>query len=113
MGIFYAVAGINHFIHTTAYVSIMPPWLPSPLALVYISGICELLLGILLMPHFTRRIAAWGIIALLIAVSPANIQMMLNYLHAHNPYTWLTIVRLPLQLVLIGLAAIYTKKQEA
>lgn len=87
---------------------IMPPWLPWHLQLVYISGLFEILLGLLLLPELTRSWAAWGIIALLIAVFPANIQMMLNYYHRHLPGLWLTIVRLPLQGVLIWWAWSYT-----
>lgn len=85
----------------------MPPWMPYHLQLVYISGIAEIILGILVCFSTTRVFAAWGIIALLIAVFPANVQMMLNYQLQHHPYTWVTILRLPLQLVLIWWASRY------
>jgi uncharacterized membrane protein len=108
MSLCYAAAGINHFIHPEMYIAIMPPWLPAHAALVFLSGLMEVLLAILLIIPFTRRFAAWGIILLLIAVFPANIQMMLNYHNEENPQFWLTILRLPLQLVLIWWAFQYT-----
>ncbi|MEP6748507.1 MAG: DoxX family protein [Bacteroidota bacterium] len=108
MGLLYIAAGVWHFMRPQGYIRIVPPWLPSPLMLVYISGACEILLGVLLFPEYTRSIAAWGIIALLIAVFPANIQMTINYFHYNNPMKWLTVVRLPLQLVIIWWAWQYT-----
>ena len=110
MAILYMIAGVIHFLHPLQYVAIMPPSLPYPLTLVYISGACEIVLGLLLIPPATRRMAAWLIIALLIAVFPANIQMMLNYRHEHNPELWVTILRLPLQALLIWWAWVYTRR---
>ncbi|MDR3681559.1 MAG: DoxX family protein [Flavipsychrobacter sp.] len=112
MVLLYVVAGVNHFINTPVYMSIMPPWLPYPKMLVYISGICEALFGILLLPVSTRRIAAWLIILLLIAVFPANIQTTLNYGRQHDIHFWISAVRLPLQMVLIWWAWLYTKPRE-
>ena len=89
----------------------MPPYIPWHMQLIYASGIAETLLGILLLPRVTRRIAAWGIILLLIAVFPANINMMLNYWDEKNPGLWITILRLPLQILLIWWAYIFTKKE--
>jgi len=112
MVLLYISAGINHFVSTPVYVSIMPPWLPYPNMLVYISGICETLFGILLLPVSTRRVAAWLIILLLIAVFPANIQTTLNYGHEHNIRFWISVIRLPLQLVLIRWAWLYTRQRK-
>jgi uncharacterized membrane protein len=109
MGLLYIAAGTLHFVKSKMYVRIMPPWIGWQLQLVYISGACEILLGLLLFPESTRSFAAWGIIALLIAVFPANIQMTINYFHYNNPIKWLTVVRLPLQLLLIWWAWLYTK----
>ena len=111
MALFYVVAGINHFVRPGMYVSIMPRFLPesSYRLLVAISGGCEAALGLLLIPTATRRIAAWLIIALLIVIFPANIQMAIDFTRRHNPYTWLTWLRLPLQLVLIGWAYKFTR----
>jgi uncharacterized membrane protein len=108
MGLLYIIAGIFHFIKPQGYLRIVPPWLPAHLQLVYISGVCEIILGLLLFPVSTRSFAAWGIIALLIAVFPANIQMTITYFHYNNPMKWLTVARLPLQAVLIWWAWMYT-----
>jgi uncharacterized membrane protein len=72
MAIFYIAGGINHFANPKFYLKIMPPYLPYHAALNYISGLAEIVLGILLfIPEYTS-IAAWGIILLLIAIFPAN-----------------------------------------
>jgi uncharacterized membrane protein len=101
MILLYIAAGINHFLHPGMYVSIVPPWIPFKHVWVDTTGVAEVWFAILMIFRLTRRIGAWAIIALLIAVFPANIQMMLNYLHEHNPWLWLAILRLPLQAVLI------------
>ncbi|MEO6818127.1 MAG: MauE/DoxX family redox-associated membrane protein [Ginsengibacter sp.] len=107
MAVLYVVAGINHFIHPETYMKIMPSYLPWHSFLVSISGVIEIGLGLLLIPNRTRRFAVWGIIALLIAVFPANIQMALDYYHSHNPNLWIAILRLPIQVLLIWWAYIY------
>jgi uncharacterized membrane protein len=107
--VLYVGAGINHLIHPATYLKIMPPWLSRPYAIVILSGLFEIILGLLLIPAGTRRVAAWGIIALLVAVFPANIQMMINYRQESNPHLWLAVLRLPLQFVLIWWAYLFTK----
>ncbi len=109
MAALYVGAGINHFIHPGPYEKIIPHQLPAPGLLVYVSGIFEIVLGILLIPITTRKVAAWGIIVLLIAVFPANIQMMINYRNESNPHLWIAVVRLPLQVLLIYWAYMYTR----
>jgi uncharacterized membrane protein len=109
MSVFYVGAGVNHFWHPQYYIRIMPFWLPWHNELVLISGICEILFGLLLLFSSTRRLAAWGIILLLLAVFPANIQMMLNYWNESNPQLWISILRLPLQIILIWWAYMFTK----
>ncbi|WP_153798374.1 DoxX family protein [Foetidibacter luteolus] len=110
MSALYVLAGLNHFINTDAYLSMMPPYLPWHKSLIYLSGTLEISFGLLLIPYSTRRFAALGIIFLLITVFPANIQVMLNYMDHHSPYTWLTVVRLFLQLGLIWWAYQYHKR---
>ncbi len=107
----YVLAGINHFVNPDFYKKIMPPWLPWHYSLIFISGVAEIVLGLLLLPVQTRKLAAWSIIILLIAVFPANVQMMLNYQQEKNPDLWIAIVRLPLQIVLIMWACQFAKKQ--
>ena len=107
----YMLAGINHFVTPDFYQKIMPPWLPWHFELIYISGAAEIALGLLLLFPQTRRAAAWGIIALLIAVFPANIQMMVNYYQEQNPNLWVAVLRLPLQLLLIWWAYKVARKR--
>lgn len=112
MIVVYLAAGINHFINPAFYKSIMPPWLPYHNALIFISGLAEILLAILLIPKSTRRMAAWGIILLLVAVFPANIYMAIRYFQENNPLLVMAIVRLPLQLLLIAWAYSFSHKLE-
>jgi uncharacterized membrane protein len=111
MAVFYMTAGAYHFINPFFYKKIMPPWLSWHYSLIYISGVCEIIFGLLLIPVPTRRLAAWGIIILLVAVFPANIQMMLNYRHQQNPNLWITVLRLPLQPLFIWWAYQFTKNK--
>ncbi len=110
MIIFYGAAGVNHFINPAFYLKIMPSWLPLHKELVFVSGVFEALFAFLLIFPATRSLGAWGIIALLIAVFPANVQMLLNYIDSHDPKLWIAIVRLPLQLLLIWWAYGFTRR---
>jgi uncharacterized membrane protein len=100
--IFYVVAGALHFIKTDAYLKIVPPYIPAHLAMVWISGGFEILGGLGLLLPQTRRAAAWGLIALLIAVFPANFYMATNPIKAGaaSIAPILRWGRLPLQLLL-------------
>lgn len=109
MALAYIAAGLNHFIHPRMYLKIMPPWLPGPQFLVALTGVLEILLGILLLPELTRRPAARGLIILLVLIFPANVQMMLDYWRSGDPYTWAAVLRLPVQALLIWWAWVYTK----
>lgn len=70
--------GVGHFVNPEFFLSIVPPWVPYPLAAVYLSGAIELVLSILILFKKIRPLAGWGIIALTIAVTPANIHMWMN-----------------------------------
>lgn len=109
LAVLFVIAGVLHFVFTPVYVRIMPPWLPSPTLLVQISGVAEMLGGVGLLVPSTRRVAAWGLVALLLAVLPANLQMALN--HAHWPAipSWLLWARIPLQAPLLYWAWLYTR----
>ncbi|MCF7689699.1 MAG: DoxX family membrane protein [Cephaloticoccus sp.] len=76
--IFFVVAGANHFRQPEIYLGMMPPFLPWPEALNLISGAAEILGGLGLMVARTRRIAGWGLLALLVAVFPANVYVALQ-----------------------------------
>jgi len=68
--------GVLHFVRPKPFVRIVPKYLPAPLTLVYVSGFFEILGGIGLLIPETRVWAAWGLIALYVAVFPANINML-------------------------------------
>ncbi|CAN5870488.1 DoxX family protein [soil metagenome] len=106
-------AGVNHFIHPPPYLGMMPAELPQGwhLPLVYISGVFEILGGLGLLLPATRRAAAWGLIALLVAVFPANLNMALNHLPLGDSLVpqWALWARLPLQVVLIVWAWWFTR----
>jgi uncharacterized membrane protein len=77
-GLVYIGAGLNHFITPSFYHRIMPPYMPAHSLLINISGVAEIILGAMLIIPKTTKLGAWGLIALLIAVWPANIHMALN-----------------------------------
>ena len=110
MATLYILAGLNHFRAPKFYLKMMPPYLPAHRALVFWSGVAEVVLGVLLFFSATRVMAAWGVIALLFAVFPANFYM---YQERHGKFAslpaWGLIVRLPLQLALIAWAYLYTR----
>ena len=97
--VFFVYVGVLHFVDPAPFVSIVPPYLPYHLALVYLSGLFEILGGLGLLLPKTRRLAAWGLLALLIAVYPANIHMLVNdvYLEGMPRERWLLWLRMPFQ----------------
>jgi uncharacterized membrane protein len=108
------VVGVTHFVVPREYVKIVPPQLPYPLGLVYLSGFYEILGGIGLLVPPVSQAAAWGLLALFIAVYPANINMAVNLIKVeHIPNSpWVHVIRLPLQAVLIAWAWWYTKSSD-
>ncbi len=104
----FVIAGLLHFLLTPLYVSIMPDYLPAHRLLVLMSGACEILGGLGLVFSFSRQAAAWGLVALLVAVMPANLQMALHPEHWPKIPAWALWARLPLQLPLIYWAWLYT-----
>ena len=111
MAAFYVLAGVNHFLNPAVYLKIMPPYLPWHRFLVEASGVCEIALGLLLLVPRCTRWAAWGLIALLIAVFPANLHMALHpELYPEIPAAALW-ARLPLQAFLIAWAYVYTRPE--
>ena len=105
-------AGITHFVNPGFFLKIMPPYFPLHLELVYLSGCFEIALGaLLLVPRFSR-FAAWGIIALLIAVFPANIYLFQNQELVPAP-PMVHLLRLLLQIVLVLWAYWFTWSNES
>jgi len=105
IGLFFLLAGTMHFVNPQPFLEIVPRYLPAPLFLVYLSGFFEMAGGAGLFIRRLRRFAAWGLIALLVAVLPANIFMLTDhpYLNGQRVSEWVLWLRLPLQGVLMGL----------
>lgn len=101
--VFYIAAGTLHFTKTEFYLRIVPPYIPWHPAMVYISGVCEVAGGIGLLIPQLRRVAAWGLVALLISVFPANLYMATDPLGAgtQSISPFIAWGRLPLQLLFI------------
>ena len=101
-GLVFVVAGVLHFIAPGTYERIMPPYLPLHRELVYASGAMEVLGGLGLLNGRTRGVAGVGLILLLAAVLPANVQMLIDARAAGKPSWWVALLwlRLPLQGVL-------------
>ena len=111
MAVMYAYAGFNHLMNPSFYVAIMPPGLPNPEWLNLISGLAEIVLGVFLLEPRLRAFAAWGIIALLIAVFPANLYVALENVGIDGPGTGdpvFNYVRLPFQALFVLWAWWYT-----
>lgn len=101
LAVFFIAAGMNHFVHPEFYLRMVPPYLPWHEALNYLSGAAEILLGaMVLFPRYTRM-AGYGLIALLIAVFPANLYMAINSSQFPDFSRTALMVRLPFQLVFI------------
>jgi len=76
--IWFFAGGISHFTNPEFFLAIMPPYLPWHLPIVYLSGALEVLFALMLLPSATRQLAGNLLIALTVAVTPANIHMWLN-----------------------------------
>ncbi|HEU0177090.1 MAG TPA: MauE/DoxX family redox-associated membrane protein [Blastocatellia bacterium] len=107
----FIFAGFNHFRDPGFYLGIMPPYLPWPSALHLIAGFFEFVFGAMLLIPRYQKLAAWGLVALLLAVYPANIHMAVHHDLYQLPmiFHW---IRLPLQFVLIAWAWWFTKADE-
>jgi uncharacterized membrane protein len=109
MGAVYVVAGVGHFVATRMYMGIMPDYLPAHRELVLLSGVAEIAGGVGVLVPQTQRAAAWGLVALLIAVMPANVWMVQHPERYPGVPVWAMWVRLPLQGVLIWWAWRYPR----
>jgi uncharacterized membrane protein len=104
LALFFIVAGAAHFTAPATYVAIMPPLVPWPAAIVSLSGVAEILGGLGACFRATRRAAGWWLIALLVAVFPANIHAISTgmIISGHPLPAWMLWARLPLQLILVA-----------
>mgnify|MGYP003384844227 CR=1 FL=1 len=98
--VLFIFVGILHFAKTPAFLRVMPPQIPFPLEMVYISGVVEILGGLGLLWKRTRPTSVMVLIALLVAVFPANIHMALNPDKFPEIPLWLLYARLPFQIIL-------------
>lgn len=113
LGLGFVGIGLLHFIRPEPFEAIVPPFLPWARAIVYLSGVAEIALGVGVLVPRTRRLAAWGLIALLVAVFPANLyhafgDVQLASMQAPLVYH---VIRLPMQLVLIAWAWWHTRPE--
>jgi uncharacterized membrane protein len=112
MAAFYVWAGVNHFARPDFYLNLMPAYIPLHTELVYLSGIVEIVLGVLVAIPRTAALAAWGIILMLIAFLPVHVHMLVNnhlYPEAPTSVLWL---RFPIQALFILWAYWYTGRSE-
>ena len=103
IGILFIIAGILHFLKPKPYLRIMPNFIPYQKAMVYISGAFEIIGGIGFLIDDFRILAGWGLIVLLFAVYPANINMFVKGYKKHrfSLFTGIALIRLPIQFVLM------------
>lgn len=104
LAIFFVGGGVNHFLSANFYLKMMPPYIPWHQAMVAISGVAEIVLGVMALIPRTRRLAGWGLIALLIAVFPANVYMYQHPELFPNIPSRTLLFRLPFQAVFIAWA---------
>ena len=101
LALFLIIAGIGHFIIPEFYLRMMPPYLPAPYSLIYISAVAEIALGVCALIPKLQPIAKYGIILLLLAIFPANIHMALNP-HLFPEFSSIgLLLRLPFQAIFI------------
>lgn len=110
LAVLFVAAGVNHFINPAFYVAIMPPYLPAPELLVYVSGFFEIVGGLGVLMRRYRSAAGWGLVALLVAVFPANLHMALHPEQFASVPAWVLYARLPLQAVFIAWAYWATRR---
>ena len=113
MSLLYITIGIKHFINPDFFVAIVPPIIKWKQEIVFISGFLEIILGLLLLLNQTRKLAAWGIIILLIAVFPANIYLYISEIPQEtlNISKNQALFRMPFQITLIIISYWHSKKQ--
>jgi uncharacterized membrane protein len=113
LGLLFCVSGVGHFAATATYMKMMPPELPAHRELVLLSGAAELACGVLLFSPAHEALAAWGLIALLLAIFPANLQMARAAGTAASPFPSVSpfwaYARLPLQALMIWWAYQFTR----
>lgn len=110
----FIVASLPHFLTPARYLPMMPPWLSDPLLLIYLSGLAELAGGVGLLVPATRRMAAWWLVAVLVAIFPANVHVALSGANAEGlpSASWYIWSRLPFQAIFIWWVLASTRRGE-
>ena len=116
LGVAMVGIGIDHLVNPAPFERIVPALLPAPFVLVVVSGVFEVLGGLGVLVPLTRRFSAWGLLALFLAVFPANLNMALHHIQlspeGHLP-VWAMWARLPLQAVPLAWAYWFTRPEPA
>jgi uncharacterized membrane protein len=113
MSLLYLLAGINHFYNPHFYETIMPAYISYHLPLIYISGVAEILLALLLIPNYTRRITAMLIVIMLVIFLWLHVQMLIDFWNRNDKNLWIAILRVPMQFILIWWAYSFVRPQSA
>lgn len=108
-----AAAGINHFVMPKTYEKIMPDYLPAPRELVYASGVAELASAAAFLYPPTRRLGGWGLVATLVGVFPANVDMAIRHERYKGIPRAALLARLPLQAAMLYLVYLGALRSEA
>ena len=103
LALVFLFTGVGHFIQTEPMAAMMPPWTPAATALIYITGVIEILAAVAVVAPKTRQVVGWGLVAMLVCFLPVNIYAAVNRVgmggHLWGPVYLL--IRVPLQLLLI------------
>ncbi len=103
LALFFVAAGSNHFLNPIPGLSMMPAYLPCPHVLNIVSGAAEIAGGAGIVFPATRLVAGWGLLVLLVAVFPANLNVAMHGWKGENIAPWLLWARLPLQPLMMAL----------
>ena len=110
MSALYAAAGVAHLVRPTMYLFVMPKWMPAPIAMIYASGVLEIVLAAMLLPIATRAVAAWLIIGMLIVYFFVNhLSQSIHFYQTGHRLLFASVVRLVAQFGLLAWAWIYTR----
>lgn len=108
MAVLFILAGVNHFRKPKMYEQIMPPYIPAHKNMVVMSGLAEMILGMMLLIPENQPTAAWGIILMLLIFFTVHIHMLQDEGASMKLPKWVLILRIPLQFGLIWWAYQYT-----
>ncbi len=113
MSALYIIAGLNHFRAPAFYLPMMPPWIPYHRSMIFLSGVCELGLGLMLLYEPLKNFACLSIVLMLIVFLPVHIFMIQ---HQHTKFKniprWILIARLPLQILFMAWAISFVEQEK-